>query len=112
MSRCQLATLDRPRSGDDDGAAHVENASVGPTQRHDQGDSTEVGAGLLEQLELQVAPVVPCRRRDLHVLPRLLGDGTCLTAWRAGPRASCGTWVGDDPNASTTNLRFRFTYGH
>jgi hypothetical protein len=30
---CQLAALDRPRSGDDDGAAHVENASVAPTLR-------------------------------------------------------------------------------
>src|SRR5918996_40654 len=31
-----------PLSGDDDGAAHVENASVAPTQGHDQGDSTDV----------------------------------------------------------------------
>jgi dihydrofolate reductase len=37
-----------------------------------------IGAGLLEQLELHIAPVVPDRRRDLHVLPRLVGDGTCL----------------------------------
>jgi hypothetical protein len=28
------------------------------------------------QLELHIAPVVPDRRGDLHVLPRLLGDGT------------------------------------
>jgi dihydrofolate reductase len=35
-----------------------------------------IGAGLLEQLELHIAPVVPDRRGDLHVLPRLLGDGT------------------------------------
>jgi hypothetical protein len=36
-------------------------------------------AGLLERLELHIGPVVPDRRRDhLHVLPRLLGDGTCL----------------------------------
>jgi hypothetical protein len=27
---------------------------------------------------------------------------------RAGPRARCTTWVGDDPNAAT-NLRFRTT---
>jgi hypothetical protein len=39
-----------------------------------------IGAGLLEQLELHIAPVVPDRRGDLHVLPRLLGDGTCLYA--------------------------------
>jgi hypothetical protein len=32
--------------------------------------------GLLEQVELHIAPVVPDRRGDLHVLPRLLGDGT------------------------------------
>jgi hypothetical protein len=102
---CQLAALDRPRSGDDDGAAHVENASVVPTQGHDQGDSTYVHlarrslrradgptrpqdaagwmeggpeAGLLEQLELHIAPGVPDRRGYLHVLPQLLGDGTCL----------------------------------
>jgi len=35
-----------------------------------------IGAGLLEQLELHIAPVVPDRRSDLHILPRLLGDGT------------------------------------
>jgi hypothetical protein len=45
---------------------------------------------------------------DLHVLPRLLGDGTACTTSRAGPCASCRTWVGDDPNAAT-NLRFRTT---
>jgi hypothetical protein len=37
-----------------------------------------IGAGLLEQLELHIAPVVPDRRGGLHVLPRLVGDGTCL----------------------------------
>jgi dihydrofolate reductase len=37
-----------------------------------------IGAGLLEQPELHIAPVVPDRRGDLHVLPRLLGDGTRL----------------------------------
>jgi dihydrofolate reductase len=37
-----------------------------------------IGAGLLEQLGLHIAPVVPDRRGDLHVLPRRLGDGTCL----------------------------------
>jgi dihydrofolate reductase len=37
-----------------------------------------IGAGLLEQLGPHIAPVVPDRRGDLHVLPRLLGDGTCL----------------------------------
>jgi dihydrofolate reductase len=37
-----------------------------------------IGAGLLEQLQLHIAPVAPNRRRDLHVLPRLLGDRTCL----------------------------------
>ena len=37
-----------------------------------------IGAGLLEQLELHITPVVPDRRGGLHVLPRLVGDGTCL----------------------------------
>jgi dihydrofolate reductase len=68
-----------------------------------------IGVGLLEQLELHIAPVVPNRRRDhLHVLPRLLGDAPASTTWRAAPCASCGTWVGDDPDAAT-NLRFRTT---
>jgi hypothetical protein len=35
-------------------------------------------ADLLEQLELHIAPLVPDRRGDLHVLPRLLRDGTRL----------------------------------
>jgi hypothetical protein len=35
-----------------------------------------IGAGLLQHLEWHIAPVVPDRRGDLHVLPRLLGDGT------------------------------------
>jgi hypothetical protein len=34
----------------------------------------------------------------------------CTTS-RMGPCASCRTWVGDDPNAST-NLRFRTAYEH
>lgn len=33
-------------------------------------------AGILEQLELHIAPVVPDRRGDLQVLPRLPRDGT------------------------------------
>ncbi len=35
-----------------------------------------IGAGLLQQLELHITPVAPDRRGDLHVFPRLLGDGT------------------------------------
>ncbi len=70
-----------------------------------------IGAGLLEQLELHIAPVVPNRRRDLHVLPRLLSGGTCLCDVAGGPCASCRTWVGYDPNAAI-NLRFRATYEH
>ena len=68
-----------------------------------------IGAGLLEQLELHIAPVVPDRRGGLHVLPRLLGDAPASTTSRAGPCASCRTWVGGDPNAAT-NIRFRTTY--
>jgi hypothetical protein len=75
---------------------------VAPTQGHDQGDRTDVHfsgcyvgpmdprdpqdaagwmkggpeAGLLEELVLHSAPVVPDRRGDVHVLSRLLGDGT------------------------------------
>jgi hypothetical protein len=37
-----------------------------------------IGGGLLEQLELHIAPVVPTRRHGLDVPPRLLGDDTSL----------------------------------
>jgi hypothetical protein len=68
-----------------------------------------IGAGLFQQLEWHITPVVPDRRGDLHVLPRLLGDGTRPYASRMGPCASCRTWVGDDRDAAT-NIRFRTTY--
>ncbi|MGH3476671.1 MAG: hypothetical protein ACRDQD_07510 [Nocardioidaceae bacterium] len=67
-------------SGDDDGAAHVENASVAPTHGHD-------------------------RRGDLHVLPCLLGDGTRLYEVADGSVRKLQN-LGGDPNAAT-NVRFR-----
>jgi hypothetical protein len=68
-------------------------------------------AGLLEQLELHIAPVVPDRRGDLHACRASSATAPARTTSRMGPCASCRTWVGDDPNAAT-NLRFRTTYEH
>ena len=45
----------------------------------------------------------------LHVLPRLLGDGTRLYDVAGGPMRKLQNLVGDDPIAAT-NLRFRTTY--
>jgi hypothetical protein len=38
---------------------------------------------------------------DLHVLPASWATAPACTTSRASPRASCRTWVGDDPNAVT-----------
>jgi hypothetical protein len=67
-----LAALDRPRSGDDDGAAHVENASVAPTQGHDQGDSTDAH--------------LPPRRRHLPVRRRGWVRAQAAEPWSAMTR--------------------------
>ena len=45
---------------------------------------------------------------DLHVLPRSSAPAPTCTTSRAGPCASCRTWVGDDPDA-VTNFPFRAT---
>jgi hypothetical protein len=68
---------------------------VAPTLGHDQGDIT---------------PVVPNRRRVLHVVSHVGGDGTATTS-PAGLCATCASWVGDDPN-DATNIRFSTTYEH
>ena len=69
-----------------------------------------IGAGPLQQFELHIAPVVPDRRGDLHVLPCRLGDGTRLYEVADGPVRKPQN-LGGDPNAAT-NLRFRATYEH
>jgi hypothetical protein len=46
-------------------------------------------AGLLEQLELHIAPVVSDRRGDLHVLPRLPATAPARTTVLMDPWASC-----------------------
>jgi hypothetical protein len=61
----------------------LDGCYVGPMDPRDPQDAAGwmkggPEAGLLEQLVLHSAPVVPDRRGDVHVLPRLLGDGTCV----------------------------------
>jgi hypothetical protein len=69
----------RRRAGRRTGPGGGRRQGRGRCRRRDPAPAV-IGAGLLEQLELHIAPVVPDRRGDLHVLPRLLGDGTCLYA--------------------------------
>jgi hypothetical protein len=61
----------------------LNDCDAGPMDPHEPQDASgwmerRPEAGLLEQLEVHIAPVVPNRRGDLHVLPRLVRAGTCL----------------------------------
>jgi hypothetical protein len=62
----------------------LDGRNAGPMDPRDPQDAAgwmEGGpeAGLLESLERHIAAVVPDRRGDLHVLPCVVGEGTCLS---------------------------------